>query len=179
MSIEQRESVYVFFAYAPRDRSLRDKLEDHLSNLKYRGLITTWHDAEIKAGEEWLQQVDIYLNAARIILLLISSDFMASEYCYSLEMKRAMARHQRGEAHVIPIILRPVLFRDEPFAKLQMLPKDGKPIVSWRNRDSAFVDVALGIERVVQELAVSTVYDNAVVSPPPPPYEQLSPAQPH
>src|SRR6266487_2217628 len=118
MTTTQRDSVYVFFAYARRDRSLRDKLEDHLSNLKYRGLITTWHDTEIRAGEEWLRQVEIYLNSARIILLLISSDFMASEYCYSIEMKRAMGRHERGEARVIPIMLRPVLFRDEPFTRL-------------------------------------------------------------
>ncbi len=156
MTTTQRDSVYVFFAYARRDRSLRDKLEDHLSNLKYRGLITTWHDTEIRAGEEWLRQVEIYLNSARIILLLISSDFMASEYCYSIEMKRAMGRHERGEARVIPIMLRPVLFRDEPFTRLRMLPTNGKPIVSWRNRDSAFVDVALGIEGVVQEFTAST-----------------------
>ena len=120
----------------------------HLSNLKYRGLIATWYDQEIRAGEEWMRQIDIYLNKAHIILLLISSDFMASEYCYSKEMKRALERHERREADVIPILLRPVQFTDAPFAKLQMLPTNGKPVIQWRYRDSAFVDIAYGIEEV-------------------------------
>jgi serine/threonine protein kinase/Tfp pilus assembly protein PilF len=141
----------VFFSYAHKDKGLRDRLEDHLSNLKYRGLISTWHDREISAGEEWAHQIDIHLATAHIILLLISASFMASKYCYSIEMGRALERHKRGETRVIPVLLRPVLFTDAPFAKLQMFPTNGKPVVNWRNRDSAFVDIALGIERIVQE----------------------------
>ena len=154
MSLERSRLVYVFFSYARQDRALRDKLEDHLSNLKYRGLITTWHDREISAGTEWAHQIDIHLNTADIILLLISSNFMASEYCYSIEMKRAIERHEQREARVIPILLRPVLFTDAPFAKLQFLPTNGKPVVNWRNRDSAFVDIALAIEQAVKESEV-------------------------
>jgi len=146
-----REGIQVFFSYARRDQNLRDQLENHLSNLKYRGLITTWHAREISAGEETIQQIDIHLNTAHIVLLLISANFLASEYCYSREMMRALQRHERGEAHVIPVLLRPVLFTDTPFAKLQPLPTNRKPVVNWRNRDSAFVDIAVGIERVVQE----------------------------
>ena len=151
MQLVRTRRVYVFFSYARQDRALRDKLEDHLSNLKYRGLISTWHDRDISAGTEWAQQIDIHLNTADIILLLISSSFMASEYCYSIEMQRALERHEQGEARVIPIHLRPVLFTDAPFAKFQFLPTNGKPVVDWRNRDRAFVDIALGIERVVQQ----------------------------
>ncbi len=136
---------------------LRDRLENHLSNLKYRGLITTWYDREISAGEEWAQQIDIYLNNAHIILLLISASFMASEYCYSIEMRRALERHERQEADVIPILLRPVLYTDAPFAKLQMLPTNRKPVVQWRDRDSAFVDIAYGIERVALKYSPSIV----------------------
>src|SRR5436305_5251336 len=101
--LERERGAFVFFSYAHRDKVLRDKLEEHLSNLKYRGLITTWHDREISAGEEGAQQIDIYLNQAHIILLLISASFMASEYCYSIEMRRALERHERQEADVIPI----------------------------------------------------------------------------
>lgn len=155
LSERKQESIHIFFSYARRDQNLRDQLENHLSNLKYRGLITTWHAREISAGEETIQQIDIHLNTAHIILLLISADFLASEYCYSREMVRALQRHERGEAHVIPVLLRPVLFTDAPFAKLQPLPTNGKPIVNWRNRDSAFVDIALGIERVVQKRLAS------------------------
>jgi len=150
-TLERERGTFVFFSYAHQDKRFRDKLEDHLSNLKYRGLIATWHDREIRAGEEWAQQIDIYLNTAHIILLLISSDFMASEYCYSIEMKRAMERHEQMEADVIPILLRPVLYTDAPFAKLQMLPANGKPIVRWRDRDSAFVDIAYGIETIARK----------------------------
>jgi TIR domain len=106
---------------------------------------------EIRAGEEIVQQIDIHLNAAHIILLLISANFLASAYCYSQEMMRALQRHERGEAHVIPVLLRPVLFTDTPFAKLQPLPTNRNPVVNWRIRDSAFVDSAVGIEHVVQE----------------------------
>jgi tetratricopeptide (TPR) repeat protein len=149
--LEQDRGTFVFFSYAHRDKGFRDRLEEHLSNLKYRGLITTLYDGEISAGEEWAQQIDIYLNKAHIILLLISASFMASEYCYSIEMRRALERHERQEAHVIPILLRPVLFTDAPFAKLQMLPTNGKPVIQWRDRDSAFVDIAYAIERVAQK----------------------------
>ena len=143
--------AFVFFSYAHRDKLLRDRLDNHLSNLKYRGLITSWYDREIEAGEEWTQQIDIRLNKAHIILLLISADFMASQYCYSIEMKQALERHERREADVIPILLRKVLITDAPFAKLYMLPTDGKPVTKWRDRDSAFFDIACGIEKVAKK----------------------------
>src|SRR5256885_7816528 len=148
---EQARRAFVFFSYAHQDKRFRDRLEDHLSILKYRGLIATWHDREIRAGEEWGQQIDIYLDKAHIILLLISSDFMASEYCYSIEMKRALELHEQRKADVIPILVRPVLYTDAPFAKFQMLPTNRKPIIRWRDRDSAFFDIASGIERVAQK----------------------------
>lgn len=143
--------IRIFISYAQRDQNLLDRLEDHLSDLKYRGLITTWTAQEINAGEEVIQQIDIHLNTAHIILLLISASFLASEYCYSREMKLAVRRHRLGDADVIPVLLRPVVFTGAPFAVLKPLPTNGKPVVNWRNRDSAFVDIAMGIERVVQK----------------------------
>jgi hypothetical protein len=164
MSLEPERGAFVFFSYVHQDKWLRDRLEDHLSNLKYRGLITTWHDQEIRAGEEWTRQIDIvvsYLNKAHIILLLISSHFMASEFYYSIEMWRALERHDRQEADVIPILLRSLHFIGAPpFAKfqmlptnrkIQMLPTNRKPVMRWRDRDSAFFDIACGIERVAQK----------------------------
>ncbi len=175
MSLVQTENLLLFFSYARQDKGLRDKLEEHLSNLKYRGLISTWHIREIGAGEDWQQQVDIHLESAHIILLLISSSFMASQYCYSTEMTRAMERHQQGKARVIPVLLRPVLFSGAPFAMLKMLPTNGKPVANWRNRDSAFVDIALGIERVVREEATKS----SQVYQPGQPFGQLGqPSQP-
>ncbi|HTK11445.1 MAG TPA: protein kinase [Ktedonobacteraceae bacterium] len=141
----------VFFSYAHKDRKLRNQLEEHLSILKYRGLITAWHDRDVVAGDDWEREIDMHLKSASIVLLLISASFMASHYCYSIEMSYALRRHERGEASVIPVLLRPVLFTEAPFARLQMLPANQKPVTTWRDRDSAFVEIALGIERTLQQ----------------------------
>jgi len=177
-ALEPGQGSFVFFSYAHRDKWLRDRLEAHLSNLKYRGLITTWYDREIGAGEEWARQIDIYLNKAHIILLLISADFMASQYCYSVEMKQALERHERREADVIPILLRPVLYTDAPFAKLQMLPTNGRPVIRWRDRDSAFFDIACGIERVAQKYSAQLYVDQLTPIPPPEYYGSIAVALP-
>jgi tetratricopeptide (TPR) repeat protein len=165
-----QKGVDIFISYARRDQNLCDQLEDHLSSLKYRGLITTWTAKEISAGEEILQQIDIHLNAARIILLLISASFLASEYCYS-QMVRAIQRHEYGEANVIPVLLRPVIFTDTPFARLWSLPSNGKPVTTWRDRDKAFVDIVIGIERIVQE-GTHEAQTSCLSSPLPLPYRK-------
>src|SRR5579859_1239918 len=116
MRQEQEQKALVFISYAHQDKRLRDKLESHLTDLKYRGLITTWSDREIQAGEVSTQQVDIFLNKAHVILFLVSSDFIASNYCYSTEMKLALERRERKEIDIIPILLRPVLYASAPFA---------------------------------------------------------------
>jgi len=110
--------IEVFFSYSHRDEKLRDKLAPHLSMLQREGVISAWHDRKIGAGTEWAKAIDDNLNAAGIILLLISADFLGSDYCYDLEMKRAMERHEAGEARVIPIILKPVDWSSAPFSKL-------------------------------------------------------------
>jgi len=96
--------------------------------------------------------IDDHLKTAQIILLLISPDFLASDYCYSIEMQRAIERHETGEARVIPIILQPVDWQNTPFSKLQVLPKNAKPITRWRNRADAFLEIAKGIRETVKDL---------------------------
>ena len=142
----------IFFCYAREDEKLRVELEKQLNILKRQGVINFWHDREISAGTEWEREIDVHLNTAHIVLLLISPDFMVSDYCYGKEMKRAMERHEAGEALVIPVILRPVYWRRAPFGKLQALPTDGKPVVIWHNLDEAFYDVAEGIRKAVEEI---------------------------
>jgi TIR domain len=148
------ESMKIFYSYAHEDEHLRKKLETHLGLLQQQGLITAWHDRRISAGKEWMNEISSHLDTAQIILLLISSSFLASKYCYGSEMMQALERHNAGVARVIPIILRPVDWRDAPFSKLQALPTDGKPVTGrgWHNRDEAFADVAQGIRKVVEEL---------------------------
>ncbi len=152
MAVEQTKAIEVFYSYAHEDEKLRNKLEKHLSLLKRQGHITDWHDRKINAGMEWANEIDTYLNTAHIILLLISPDFLASDYCDGVEMKRAMDRHDLKEARVIPIILRPVHWQSVPFSKLQVLPIDGKPVTTWPNRDKAFLNITEGIEKAVKEL---------------------------
>ena len=149
-------TIEVFYSYSHRDEALRDELENHLALLKRQGVIRDWHDRRITAGSEWSGKIDDYLNSAGVILLLVSADFLASDYCYDLEMKRAMERHERGEAVVIPIILRAVDWHSAPFGKLQALPKDGRPVTSWPNRDEAFTDIARGIRKAIEQLANPT-----------------------
>lgn len=122
--------------------------------MKRQGLTIEWSDRKIGAGMEWSGEIKTHLNTSHIILLLVSPDFMVSDYCYDIEVKRAMERHQADEARVIPIILRQVYWEGAPFGGLQALPKDAKPVLSsyWHNLDEAFFDVALGIRRVVEEL---------------------------
>lgn len=150
--------IEVFYSYSHKDETLRDELEKHLSILKRirdsrgRPIISGWHDRRISGGTEWEGKIDDHLNSADMILLLVSADFIASDYCYDREMKRAMERHDAGEARVIPVILRPCDWEGAPFAKCQGFPKDVKPVTTWANQDEALKDVALGIRRVAEIL---------------------------
>lgn len=146
--------IEVFFSYSHRDEALRDEMAKHLSILKRQGIISAWYDRDIGAGTEWAQQIDDHLNSAQVILLLISPDFIASDYCFDIEMGRAMERHEAREALVIPVILRPVDWSGAPFSKLQAFPKNAKPITTWDNQDEAFLNVAQGIRKAVEQLAV-------------------------
>jgi hypothetical protein len=141
--------IFYSYAHVGADEELRNELEKHLSLLKRNGYIKSWHDRRIGAGDEWRSQIDAHARSAHIILLLISSDFVASDYCYDVEMALALERHARHEAIVIPIILRPTDWSGAPFAHLQALPRDAKAVTTWSNRDEAFTNIAQGIRDVV------------------------------
>jgi hypothetical protein len=142
----------LFFSYAHADENLRDQLENHLYALQRQGVISTWHDRRIAAGTNVGDSIDSNLETAETILLLVSPDFIASDYCYEREMKRALERHENGEARVIPVILRPCDWRDLPFGKLLATPTDGKPITMWPNIDQAFLEVVTSIKRALAGL---------------------------
>jgi CHASE2 domain-containing sensor protein len=145
-------AVEVFISYAHEDEVLRGELANHLRLLERRGVIKAWHDRNITAGEEWKSAIDSHLESAKIILLLISADFLDSDYCYDIELKRALERHESKEACVIPVILRPVDWRGSDLEKLTALPKDGRAITSWPNQDEAFKDVVEGLRRAIDSL---------------------------
>ncbi len=142
----------LFFSYSHADQKLRKELEKHLSLLKRQKVIKTWHDGELVAGDEVDSGIAISLETADIILLLVSHNFMHSYYCYEKEMAAALRRHEQGAAKVIPIILRPVDWKSAPFGKLLALPSDGKPVVKWKLRDSAFLDITEGIRNAARFL---------------------------
>ncbi len=161
MTTEPTITVKLFFCYAREDKALRDELEQHLSLLKNQKLITIWHDREITPGSEWEKEIDTHLNSAHIILLLVSRNFLASDYCYGIEMKRAIERHEEGTARVIPIVLRPVNCEDAPFSSLQMLPTNAKPITRWKDRDLAYSGIAEDIRKVTIEILAKQWRDQA------------------
>jgi formylglycine-generating enzyme required for sulfatase activity len=149
----ERQPIEVFFSYSREDKPLRDKLEKHLISLKRQGVISLWHDREIVAGSEWEEEIDRHMKTADIILLLISPDFVASKYCYEIELPDAMTRHEAGESYVVPILLRPTSgWKNLSFAKLQVYPSGGVPVTRWSDEDEAFVDVADGIAGAVEQL---------------------------
>ena len=144
--------IELAYSYSHKDQSLRDELAAHLSPLEREGLISSWYDRCIVPGKELDREIDARLDRAQIILLLVSADFIASEYCYSREMKKAMERHEAGDARVIPVIVRPVDWSGTPFRKLLGLPDDGQAVTSWSNRDEAYLNIVRGVRRAAEEL---------------------------
>jgi len=139
----------VFISYSHKDQRMALELIKHLAPLKRAGLISTSHDRELISGESWQGQVDRHLDSADIILLLVSADYVGSDYLFDVEMKRALKRHRDGTATVIPIILRPVEWQSAPFGQLQALPRDGTPISSMSDRDEAWTRVVQDLRRRV------------------------------
>jgi hypothetical protein len=146
------QSIELFFSYAHEDESFKDELLKHLRILRRQGIISAWHDRLILPGSEWDQEIQHYLSTADIILLLVSPDFLDSDYSWGVEVKKAMQRHEAAEACVVPVILRVCNWKKAPFAKLQALPKNAEPITKWADRDEAFDNVAQGIELAVEQL---------------------------
>jgi TIR domain len=146
------QPIELFYSYAHQDERLRKRLEIHLSALRQQGVITEWYDRKIIAGSDWKQSIDAHLMAAKIILLLISPDFLDSDYCYGVEVQKALARHAKGEACVIPVMLCPVDWEGAPFAHIQCVPSPDRPVTTWANRDEAFREVAKAIRKAIEQL---------------------------
>jgi hypothetical protein len=146
------ESIKLFFSYSHKDEILRNELVNHLRILTREGVISGWDDRKILPGDEWDHQIHAQLRAADIVLLLISVDFIASDYCNDVEVQITLQRHEDGDVCVIPIILRAVEWMRAPFSKLQALPTNGKPVTSYGDRDEAFLDVVQGIRKVAETL---------------------------
>jgi hypothetical protein len=144
--------INLFFSYAHEDEELRNELEVHLSMLKRSGLVRAWHDRRISAGTEVDDEISEHLEDADVILLLLSPHFLASDYCYEREAKRAMELHEERRAVVIPVILQPCDWLNSPFRKLRATPADGKPVAKFPNVNDAFLQVTNDIREAANSL---------------------------
>ena len=152
VQVSKNRPVTAFVSYSHADAKLKTDLLKHLAPLKRLGLISAWNDQEIKPGDEWEKTILDKLVKADLVLLLISSDFIASEYCYVKELQIALDRDKTKKATVIPVILRHCLWTELPFGKLQALPTEGKPVTAWENPDEALMTVAKGVREAIQTL---------------------------
>ncbi|WP_133513332.1 DUF4062 domain-containing protein [Candidatus Thiosymbion oneisti] len=146
--------VKLFYSYAHADEAMAQRLQMHLSLLRRQNVIDSWSDRRIDTGADYAGIIADELERADIILFLISANFLASDYCWDVEMRRALERHKSGEARVIPVILRSCDWQPAPFGKIQALPKDARPISNWTDEDSAFADVAVGIRAAAEQLTM-------------------------
>jgi len=146
--------VKVFLSYAHQDEEFKDKLLSHLSPLRRQGLIESWDDRKIRAGGIWDEEILKHFNEADVILCLISADFINSEYCHEVEMKRAWERRELEKVKIIPILLRHVDWLKTPFRRLQAIPRDNKPVTGYGNRDKAFMEIAQEIGIIIDNLGM-------------------------
>jgi internalin A len=148
------KALRVFCSYSHKDETLREELETILKPMQRQKFIESWSDHKIIAGQELDEEIKKNLQSADIILMLVSADFIASDYCNDIEVAQAIKRHEAKEAQVIPIIVRDTNWRSSPLRKLKALPQDGKFIKdnpAWPSRDSAWRNVSEGIEKVIKE----------------------------
>jgi hypothetical protein len=145
-----RRALKLMCSYSHRDEVLWDEFRAHLAPLRRQALVELWHDRKILPGAEWDREIARELQEADIILLLVSAYFIDSDYCYDIELRRAIERHEAGQVRVIPVIVRPADWSGTPFAKLQAVPKDGKPVTSWADQHEAWADVTKGIRSTIE-----------------------------
>jgi hypothetical protein len=173
MSFSERplNAVNIFISYADEDEDSMLELEKHLGSLVRSNTITISHRNRISPGTNREEKISEYLASAHIMLLLLSADFMASNYCFSIELKKALERHEAREIRIVPIILRPVEWGKAPFSALQPLPTNGKAITLWHNRDEAFAVIVRGIQETIADHYLyissnkSTLEDNVQQTP--------------
>src|SRR5262245_11238423 len=139
----------VFYSYSHKDAELRERLATYLAPLRQQKKIVEWHDRKIEPGHNWESEITSQLDSAHLILLLVSEDFLASEYCFGVEVEKALARLKRGEVRVVPILLKPCLWQESRFSDLQIIPRDAKPVMSQASPDEAFGAVANELRELV------------------------------
>ena len=150
------KAVSVFYVYDEEDEALQKKLSTHLSLLRKQGWIAELVPEKILAGDEVSTSLNSYLDTAEIILLLVSANFIASDYCYGDAMKRALQRRAEKTARVIPIILKECDWQTAPFHELLPLPRDKRPVASAPNIDEVLKKIATELRSVIEQQTMGT-----------------------
>ena len=146
-------SIALVYSHAHKDKAFVEELEKHLGVLRRTGVVTTWYDREIKPGGQWQKEIDARLASAQVIVLMVSADFINSDYCWDKEVSVAMQRHALGSAVVVPIVVRKVDRLDlTPFGMLQMLPQDAIPVVQWPDQDEVWASIAKALGDVCLDM---------------------------
>lgn len=146
------KTLNVFMSYSHVDEKFKEKLDVHLSPLKRNKKIRSWNDRELFAGAMMDEEIREHLENDDIIILLISADFIDSDYCYSIEMERAIERCKMGQCKIVPVILRPCLWKETPLKKILCVPKDGRAVSLHENEDSAYLEVATALNRIIENI---------------------------
>jgi hypothetical protein len=148
------KDLTAFISYSHLDEHAVDRLTKHFSMLRRDGLVTEWHDQKILAGGDIDAEISKHLDSSDLFIPLLSPDFLASSYCYDLEMTRALERHDKGVLRIVPIVVQPCDWQNSPLGNLKALPKDGKPVSDWTNANSAWLDVVQRLRRLIEEVEV-------------------------
>jgi hypothetical protein len=141
--------AHIFISYSHQDIDFCKALSKHIISLERQGIVSSWYDGKINPGDNWQNEIYLNLDNSDLILLLVSSDFIASDFCWHKELKTAIEKHENGSAKVIPIIIRPVQWHNTPFANIQALPEKGKPISTWKNHDQAYANIIGYISKII------------------------------
>ena len=149
---QQEKKVKVFLSYSHEDEKFKEKLDQHLAPLKRNGKITTWNDGKLLPGSELDAEIKEQLRQADIIILMISSSFFNSDYCWETEMSEAIKRAKNGECRIIPVIVRECMWEATEFRGFLALPKDGKPINEYGNEDKAYTEIARRVNAIIEEI---------------------------
>lgn len=156
----EKRPLRVFISYAHEDEEkfkFKTQLIKVLAGMKRHGVIDTWEDSQIRAGDDWYQEIQTAMSQCDLALLLVSFDFIASPFINKEEVPLLLKRRQSEGMRVIPIIIRPCYWEIEPVLKdLQVLPKYGKPVISFSQdpggQDKAWKEIAQEIENVAKDL---------------------------
>jgi len=141
----------IFISYSHKDEVHKDELQSWLKSLQYSFEINVWEDRQIQIGDDWSEEISKAMETAEFIILLISKDFLASDFIQDVEVKRAFERHKKGEAVVMPVIIRPCYWQQKPISDVQVVPKDGKPVTTFDDSDEAWLEVLQKIKKRIEK----------------------------